>query len=166
MWRPLLVCCATLLAAGCTRVVAGSAVPGFPGMLDTAAVDVDRVLLDQSRMRAITGADDHLTIIPTMDGTSPVDIDALAGTTPPACRFIYAETATFGPDVESFHKTTFQYPPRGGLISEGAAGYHDADAARHAFDVLVATVEHCATGSDGSALIGDWHADAQSLHTR
>ena len=89
--------------------------------------NVDTILLDQSRMRAITGAGEHLTIIPSMDGTprwtsmrSPIPRRA-------ECRFIYAETATFGPDVEEFHKTTFQDPPDGALISEGAAAYRDAD---------------------------------------
>jgi hypothetical protein len=165
MLRSLLACCAALLAAACTRVVDGAALPAF-GAGPMSRVDVDRVLLDQSRMRAITGTDDHLTIIPSMDGKSLIDLDKLADTAPPQCRFIYAETATFGPDVESFHKTTFQYPPRGGLISEGAAGYSDAGAARHAFDALVATVESCATSSGGLLFVGNWHADAQSLHTR
>ncbi|MGH3635816.1 sensor domain-containing protein [Mycobacterium sp.] len=163
--RSLLACCAALLATACTRMVDGSAVLPF-GAGALSGVDVDRVLLDQTRMRAITGADDRLTIIPSMDGKSPVDIDTFADTAPPQCRFVYAETATFGPDVESFHKTTFQYPPRGGLISEGAAAYRDAGTARHAFDVLVTTVESCATSSVGSLLIGDWYADAGSLHTR
>ncbi|KAA8964829.1 MAG: sensor domain-containing protein [Mycobacterium sp.] len=160
--RLLLVSGAALLAAACTRVVDGAALPA-PG---EPALEVDRVLLDQSRMRAITGADEHLTIIPTMDTTSPVDVDALAETVPVACRFVYAETATFGPDVESFHKTTFQYPPRGALISEGAAAYHDAPTAQRALDVLVTTVESCARTPNGGLLVGDWHADAHSLHTR
>lgn len=166
MWsRLLLACCSALLAAACTRLVDGTALPAF-GAGPISGVDVDRVLLDQSRMRAITGTDDHLTIIPSMDGKSLVDLDRLADTAPAQCRFIYAETATFGPDVETFHKTTFQYPPRGGLISEGAAAYRDAGVARHAFGNLVTTVERCATSSDGLLFIGDWHADAQSLHTR
>ncbi len=123
--RPLVLCCAALLAAACTRVVGGAAVPAFGAGPNLSGVDVDRVLLDQNRMRAITGADEHLTIIPSMDGKSPVDVDTLAKTAPPQCRFVYADTATFGPDIEEFHKTTFQYPPRGGLISEGAAAYRD-----------------------------------------
>lgn len=159
MLRSLLAWCA-LGAAACTRVADGTALPAFG-----VAPMIDRILLDQSRMRAITGTDDHLTIIPSMDVKSPIDLDTLAGTAPPQCRFVYAETVTFGPDVESFHKTTFQYPPRSGLISEGAAGYRDAGAARHAFDALVDTVESCAN-SGGLRFIGDWHADAQSLHTR
>jgi hypothetical protein len=163
--RSLLTGCAALLAAACTRVVGGAGLPA-PSAEAGSGIDVDRVLLDQSRMKAITGADDHLTVIPTMDGKSPIDLDALAEMVPAACRFVYAETATFGPEVESFHKTTFQYPPRGALISEGAAGYHDAGAARRALEALVLTVEGCATISDGALFVGDWHADEQSLHTR
>ena len=161
-----MLCAAALLAAACTRVADGTALPGFGAGTSLSAVDVDQVLLDQSRMRAITGADDHLTIIPSMDGKSPVDIDTLAKIAPPQCRFVYADTATFGPDIEAFHKTTFQYPPRGGLISEGAAGYRDADTARHAFGALVASVRDCANSEAGAGYVGDWNADDQSLHTR
>lgn len=163
--RLVLVCCVVLLSAACTRVVGGVGMAAFPGTL-ASGVDVDAILLDQSRMQAITGGGEHLTIIPSMDGKSPVDIDTLAAKAPPQCRFVYAETATFGPDIEGFHKTTFQYPPQGGLISEGAAAYRDAGTAHRAFDVLVATVEGCSTTSDGSVYVGDWYADAQSLHTR
>jgi hypothetical protein len=120
-WLPLL-CAVVALVASCTRVVDGAAVAGSgAGRRVVQGVDVDMILLDQSRMRAITGAGEHLTIIPSMDGTSPVDIDALADNAPRECRFIYAETATFGRDLEAFHKTTFQDPPDGALISEGAA---------------------------------------------
>jgi hypothetical protein len=166
MLRPLVLCCAALLAVACTRVVGGAAVPAYGGGLPTASVDVDEVLLDQSRMRAITGAGDDLTIIPSMDGKQPVDVDTLVGTAPPECRFVYAETATFGPDVEQFHKTTFQDPPDSALISEGAAGYRDAGTVQHAFDTLVATVDGCAASSRGSWLVGDWTADQRSLRTR
>jgi hypothetical protein len=117
-------------------------------------------------MRAITGAGEHLTIIPSMDGTSPVDIEALADNAPRECRFIYAETATFGRDLEAFHKTTFQDPPDGALISEGAAAYRDADTARRAFGALVSTVGDCANGSSGQLYVGDWNADATSLRLR
>ncbi|GLV09098.1 sensor domain-containing protein [Mycobacterium intracellulare subsp. chimaera] len=129
-------------------------------------VNVDTILLDQSRMRAITGAGEHLTIIPSMDGTSPVNIDALAQTAPRECRFIYDETATFGTDLEAFHKTTFQDPPDGALISEGAAAYRDADTARTAFNALVGTVGDCANGSGGQLYVGEWNADGTSLHLR
>ncbi|MCV6970998.1 sensor domain-containing protein [Mycobacterium bohemicum] len=163
--RALALCAAVALTAACTRVVDGAALPGF-GATRTAVhgVDVDTILLDQSRMRAITGAGEHLFIIPSMDGTNPVDIDALADSTPKECRFVFAETATFGPDVEEFHKTTFQDPPDGALISEGAAAYRDADTARHAFGALVTAVGDCAAGSSGQTLVGDWNADARSLH--
>ena len=163
--RPLLLCGAVLLTAACTRVVGGTAILGFgPAAKGIQGVNVDTILLDQSRMRAITGAGEHLTIIPSMDGSRPVDIDALADTTPKECRFLYAETATFGPDVEEFHKTTFQDPPDGALISEGAAAYRDVDTARRAFGGLAKAVGDCAGGSQGQLLVGDWNANADSLH--
>ena len=164
--RRLMLCAAALLAAACTRTVGGTASSAFGAQHTPAGVDVDQVLLDQSRMRAITGADEQLTIIPSMDGKSPVDIDTLAKIAPPQCRFIYADTATFGPDLEAFHKTTFQYPPRGGLISEGAAAYRDADTARRAFGALVATVRDCADSSAGPGYVGAWNADERALQTR
>jgi PknH-like extracellular domain len=164
--RPLVLCCAAVMAAACTRVVDGTAVPGYGAAQNLSGVDVNRVLLDQSRMQAITGGGEHLTIIPSMDGDSPVDINALAPSAPPDCRFVYADSATFGPDIETFHKTTFQDPPHGGLISEGAAAYRDADTARHAFSALVATVSHCADSSAGSRFVGTWNSDEQSLQTR
>jgi hypothetical protein len=164
--RALVWCCAALVAAACTRVVGGAAVPAFGRLGPLSGVDVDEVLLDQSRMRAITGTGDDLTIIPSMDGKQLVDLDSLAQTAPRQCRFFYADTATFGVDVEQFHKTTFQYPPKRALISEGAAGYRDVDTARRSFDTLVTTVEHCATTSSGWLLVGEWSAQDDSLHTR
>ena len=163
--RPLLLCGAALLTAACTRAVGGTAVPGFgPAARGVHGVNVDTILLDQSRMRSITGAGEHLTIVPSMDGNRPVDIDALAGSTPLECRFVYAETATFGPDIEEFHKTTFQDPPDGALISEGAAAYRDVDAARRAFGALVTTVGDCAGGSAGEQFVGEWNTNSNSLH--
>jgi PknH-like extracellular domain len=165
--RLALWCGAALLAVSCTRVVDGAAVAASDANRRVVqGVNVDSILLDQSRMRAITGAGEHLTIIPSMDGTSPVDIDALADNAPRECRFIYAETATFGRDLEAFHKTTFQDPPAGALISEGAAAYRDADTAHRAFRALVSTVGDCANGSSGQLYVGDWNADATSLHLR
>lgn len=163
--RPLLLCGVVLLAVACTRVVDGTALPGYGATRKVVhGVDVDTILLDQPRMRAITGAGEHLNIIPSMDGTSPVDVEALADATPKECRFLFAETVTFGPDIEEFHKTTFQDPPDGALISEGAATYRDVDTARHALGALVNTVGNCAGGSAGRLLVGDWNADAKSLH--
>jgi hypothetical protein len=162
--RSLLWVSAALLVTACTRVVGGTAVPGFAmGARGVQGVNVDQILLNQSRMRAITGGGDSLTIIPSMDGNRPVDIDVLADNTPRPCRFIFAETATFGPDIEEFHKTTFQDPPKGGLISEGAAAYRDVATARRAFGALVATVGDCAASDAGQLYVGDWQAGADSL---
>ena len=138
--------------ASCARVVDGAAVAGSgAGRRVVQGVDVDTILLDQSRMRAITGAGEHLTIIPSMDGTSPRWTSTRWPITRRAeCRFIYAETATFGPDIEAFHKTTFQDPPDGALISEGAAAYRDADAARRAFAALVAPSATARTAPAGN----------------
>ncbi|UMB68088.1 sensor domain-containing protein [Mycobacterium paraterrae] len=162
--RRLALCAAALLAAACTRVVGGA--PTTETGLTPSEFDVGRVMLDQPRMQAITGGGEHLTVIPSMDTASPVDIDTLAQTAPPPCRFVFAETVTFGPDVEAFHKTTFQDPPHGGIISEGAAAYHDGDTARRAFGALVSTVRTCADSSVGYGLIGAWNADDRSLQTR
>lgn len=164
--RSLLLSCAVLLTVACTRVVDGVAMPthgpGPPGPL--GGRHVGEILLNQSRMQAITGAAEHLTIIPSMDGTRPVDIDQLAEALPQPCRFVFAETVTFGPDIAEFHKTTFQDPPDGALISEGAAAYRDIDTARRAFDALVGTVGSCAGSSAGDQFVGDWKADAAALH--
>jgi hypothetical protein len=161
----LLLCWAILLTAACTRVVDGEALPAY-GAVPLGVLDAGTLMLDQSRMRAITGAGEHLTIIPSMDGRYPVDIEDLATAAPQECRFIFAETATFGPDVKAFHKTTFQDPPDGGLISEGAASYRDDDTARRAFDALVTTVGDCADTSKGWLFINTWHADRDSLRMR
>ena len=127
-------------------------------------IDVETIMLDQSQMRAITGGD--LTIIPTMDAKTPVDIQPLVETTPPQCQWIFAETRTFGPDVEEFHKTTFQNPPGGGLISEGAAAYRDAVTARRAFDYLVSLVDGCSATPLGPMFVGDWTVSVDTLQTR
>lgn len=166
--RLLLLCGAAALLVACTRVVSGAAVPAFgtPERQGVHGVKVDMILLDQSRMRAITGAGEHLTIIPSMDGDYPVDIDALAQTAPPSCRFVYAETVTFGPDIAEFHKTTFQDPPDGALISEGAAAYRDVATAQRAFGALVSTVGGCAGSSQGDLYVGEWEHDDSSLHVR
>lgn len=123
-------------------------------------------MLDQSQMRAITGAGEDLTIIPTMDGKVPVDIELLTESAPPQCQWVFAETQTFGPEVEEFRKTTFQNPPDGGLISEGAAAYRDPVTARGAFDDLVALVDGCSSTTFGPMFVGDWTATADTLQTR
>ncbi|MFG1929449.1 sensor domain-containing protein [Mycobacterium sp. NPDC048908] len=167
--RTLAVWCgAILVASGCSQTVGGNPVRAVPGVDDESLspVDVETVMLDQAQMRAITGAGDDLTIIPSMDGKVPVDIDQLAKTTPPQCQWVFEETQTFGRDVEEFHKTTFQNPPDGGLISEGAAAYRDPATAHRAFDGLVALVDGCSTTPLGGMFVGDWSSTPDSLQMR
>ena len=164
-----MVCCAAVLVtAGCALTVGGRALKATPGIDDESLspVDVETLMLDQSQMRAITGAGEDLTIIPSMDGKFPVDIDQLAKTAPPQCQWVFEETQTFGRDVEEFHKTTFQNPPRGGLISEGAAAYRDPATARRAFDGLAALVDGCASTPLGAMFVGDWNSTPDSLQMR
>lgn len=124
------------------------------------------MLLETAQMQAITGAGEALTIIPSMDGKIPVDIEPLMEQMPEQCAWLFAESQTFGDEVEEFHKTTFQNPPDGGLISQGAAGYRDAPTARRAFDGLVALVDGCATTDYGPAYIGEWAMTPDGVHTR
>ncbi len=162
------ICAAALVAAGCAQTVAGTATRTAPEIDEESRspVDVESVMLDQAQMRAITGAGDALTIVPSMDGKSPVDVSDLMNGTPQECQWYFAETQTFGSEVEEFHKTTFQNPPDGGLISEGAAAYRDQETARHAFADLVGRVYDCGSTELGSTFIGDWNADADTLTMR
>lgn len=166
--RTLLWCAAAILSAGCTQTVGGHALRAVPGIDDDSLspIDVETIMLDQSQMRAITGAGDDLTIIPTMDGKVPVDVEPLTESAPPQCQWVFAETQTFGPDVEEFHKTTFQNPPDGGLISEGAAAYRDAATARRAFDALVARVDRCGATPLAAIFVGDWTVSSDTLQMR
>jgi hypothetical protein len=161
-------CASALLVTGCTQTLAGNALKAAPGIDDDSLspVDVETIMLDQSQMRAITGAGEDLSIIPTMDGKVPVDIEPLVENAPPQCEWVFAETQTFGPDVEEFHKTTFQNPPEGNLISEGAAAYRDPVTARGAFDDLVALVDGCGATTFGPMFVGDWTATVDTLQTR
>jgi hypothetical protein len=164
--RLLPVLCAALLTVACTHTVTGSAARAAPGVDDDSRspIDVDAVLLGQSQMRAITGGGDDLTIIPTMDGKSPVDVTVFANRVPKECGWLFAETQIFGDEVEEFHETTYQNPPRGALISQGAAGYRDAPTARRAFDGVAGLVGAC--GSSTSGYVGEWTATADSIRTR
>lgn len=166
--RALVAGAAAVLTAGCVAVVDGTAVRPVPGLDDDSRspVDVDTVLLDTAQIQAITGAGEHLTIIPSMDGKIPVDIEPLMEQMPAPCRWLFAESQTFGAEVEEFHKTTFQNPPDGGLISQGAAGYRDAATARRALDGLAALVDGCGTSVYGPAYIGEWTAWADGVQTR
>lgn len=166
--RALLACGAVALATGCVSMVDGTAVRPVPGLDEDSRspVDVDMLLLDTTQMQAITGAGEDLTIVPSMDGKIPVDIEPLMQSVPTQCGWLFAETQTFGDEVEEFHKTTFQNPPDGGLISQGAAGYRDEPTARRAFDTLVARVGGCDATGVGPAYVGDWTATSDTLSTR
>jgi PknH-like protein len=164
--RLLPAVCAAVLVAGCSTTVAGTPVASAPGFDEPSrsAVDADDVLLDQSQIRAITGGGDDLTVIPSMDGKSPVDVDVLAERVPPQCAWLFAETQTFGHHLEDFHKTTYQNPPEGALISQGAGAYRDVATAREAFDGLVGRVDAC--GSSTAGYVGEWTADLNAIRTR
>lgn len=167
--RPILVWgAAALLVAGCTQSISGTAVRAVPGIDDDSLspVDVETVVLDQSQMRAITGAGDDLSIIPSMDGKIPVDVEPFVKSAPPQCEWLFAESQTFGPDVEEFHKTTFQNPPDGALISEGVAAYRNVETARAAFDSLVGRVDGCGSTTLGPTLVGEWTASGETLSMR
>ena len=160
-------CVGALVTAGCAYQVPGLAVmPAGEGPLSPPLVDADNILLDLSRMRGITGARDDLTIIPSMDGKYPVDIDLLAKDAPAPCRFMFADTATFGRDVDDFHKTTYQDPPDHALISQAAAVYADRQGARRALDALTGLADECATTRFGQIYLGDVTADGDSLRIR
>ena len=160
-------CAIALAAAGCVNQLPGLAVlppgerPGSP-----LRVDVDALMLDLPRMRGITGGGEDLNIIPSMDSEYPVDVGLLADEVPPPCRFLFAETSTFGRDVADFHKTTYQDPPVGGLISQAAAAYRDAASARAALDALSAVAADCAQTSFGPTYVGDLTAGDDALRVR
>lgn len=166
--RPLLVLAAAMCVAACAQTTAGTAVRSAPGIDDDSRspIDVDTVLLEQSQMRAITGAGDDLTIIPSMDGKWPVDIDQLARAAPPQCQWYFIESQTFGPEIEEFHKTTYQNPPDAALISQGAAAYRDPETARRAFNGLAGLVAECGFTAAGPVFVGDWTSSGDSISTR
>ena len=167
-WLALVAGLVAALVPACTNTVTGAAVPAVPGIDDDSRspVDVDVVLLEQAQMRAITGAGDDLTVIPSMDGKLPVDIEGLLDAAPAQCRWFFAETETFGPEVEEFHKTTYQDPPDAALISQGAAAYQDPATARRAFDGLAGLVADCESTQYGPLLVGDSTFADESLQLR
>jgi hypothetical protein len=167
-WSTLVAGCSVALMSACTHTVPGSAVRAAGGLDEDSRspVDVESVLLEQTQMRAITGAGEDLTIIPSMDGKAPVDIDVLAEPAPAPCRWFFQETTTFGFDVEEFHKTTYQDPPDGALISQGAAAYRDPPTARRAFDGLAGLIAACAATPGGRVFVGEVTSTGDSLHLR
>lgn len=166
--RAAALCAATMLVAGCAQTVNGLAVRPLPGIDEDSLspVDVDTVLLERAQMQAITGGGEDLTAIPGMDSKSPVDIDVLLESVPLQCQWVFAETQVFGSEVEEFHKSTFQDPPRGGLISQAAAGYRDASVAQRAFNDLVGRITGCDGTDSGPAIVGDVTTAPDSAHTR
>jgi hypothetical protein len=158
-----------VLVAGCTRQVNGSPALPYnetPGPVVVLAAHADDLMLDLARMRAITGAGEALTAIPTMDGKYPVDIEVLARGVPQPCRFIFAETETFSRNTADFHKITYQRPPGAGLISQAAAVYRDPQTARATFDGLVDRATACAESSAGPAFVGYVASGEDSLQLR
>jgi hypothetical protein len=170
MRRATVTCLAmAAVLAGCTRETSGSPALPYtetPGPVVVLAADADDLMLDLAQMRAITGAGDKLTAIPTMDGKYPVDIDILARGVPQPCRFIFAETETFSLNMADFHKTTYQRPPSAGLISQAAAVYRDPLTAKAAFDSLVNRAAACAESSAGPTFVGYVVSGEDSLQLR
>ncbi|WP_370329577.1 sensor domain-containing protein [Mycolicibacterium hippocampi] len=166
--RASALCAVVLLVAGCAHTVDGTAVRSVPGIDEDSRspVDVDVVLLKRAQMQAVTGAGDDLTAIPGMDSKVPVDIDVMFESVPPQCQWVFAESQIFGTEGEEFRKSTFQNPPRGGLISQAAAGYRDSAAAQRAFDGLVERIGGCDATDSGPAIVGAVTTTEDSVATR
>lgn len=162
------LCVVAVLACGCAQTVGGSAVRAIPGIDEDSRspVDVDAVLLDRSQMQALSGDGEDLTPIPGMDGKAPVDIDLMMGSVPPQCQWVFAETQVFGSEVEEFHKTSYQSPPRGALISQAAAGYRDPATAQRTMDNVVGHIRGCDETGLGPSIVGDVSTTVDSAHTR
>lgn len=165
--RRVLMVLAALATAGCTTVVTGRPVPDpNENLFGAAPFSAAELLLGVDRIRAITGGDESLNVIPTMDTEYPVDIEPLVETAPPECALVFAETEVFGRDYAAFHKTTYQYPPESGLISEAAAVYSDSDAAAAAFRTLSAHVYTCGATDYGATYLGEPTDGENTLRTR
>jgi hypothetical protein len=156
---------AAMLASGCMKQVDGQAVRAPDGP-PPGVLDVDQIVLGIEQMRAITGAGQDLMAVPGMDGKALVDVDELAEQVPRECRFVFSDTATFGTAVAGFRKISFQNPPAGVLITEGAAAYVGPAEAARAFNALQTTVTGCAGTAYGAVLVGQWNAEAESLSMR
>ena len=90
--RLAVVCATAVLAAGCAQTIHGTAHRAAPAIDDESRspIDVESVMLDQAQMRAITGAGEDLTIVPSMDGKIPVDVSDLMNGTPQECQWYFA----------------------------------------------------------------------------
>lgn len=168
MLRSVLLSVAALAATACTNQIAGTAVPQSPenGSVPSTSVSASELLLSIESIRAITGGGDELSVIPTMDTSSPVDIEPLVDTTPAECAVVFAETAVFGRTWTGFHKTTYQYPPESGIISQAAAIYPDDDEAQRAFRTLSSTLFTCGATEFGSVYLGEASDAENSVSTR
>jgi len=162
--RLALVCTAAVLASGCTQRVDGAALP-VSSKTPGGVVKVDGVLLGRAQMRAVTDSL-GLTVSPGMNGKAPIDDRESARSVPPFCQFVFADSATFGPDAEDFRKTSYRVDADSERISEAAASYDGATAARRAFARLRDDVIDCADSFYGRFLVGEWTADAASVRMR
>ncbi|MEW5808997.1 MAG: sensor domain-containing protein [Actinomycetota bacterium] len=172
----VLLCALAIVASGCTLTVAGTATRPVPALDENSRspVDVDTVLLDRPQMQALSGAGADLTPVPGMESKVPVDIptdagflpDAFARELPQECGWLFAETQVFGPAVEEFHKSTYQNPRRGGLLSQAAAGYPDTATAATALADLTRDIGACGSSEQGAALVGEVVTSADSVRIR
>lgn len=162
--RPVVVCAVVILVSACTRQVDGEAVHPMAAR-PAGVVDVDELLLGPQQIRAITDSD-ALTGVSGRSGKDPVDDAESAAAVPQACRFLFSDSATFGPDREDFTTTTYRIPPpNAATISEAAAAYRDVAEAAAAFTALRTTAIGCADSPFGF-LVGAWTADAHSMRMR
>jgi hypothetical protein len=157
---------AAILATGCAHTVGGTPLMPATEGARYGTTDVDEVLLTTPELREITGAGSDMTAVPGMDSKKTVDDENLVESAPPECRFVFRESVIFGPDVEQFHKTSFQTPPQSALMSEAAAAYLNADAARRAYNNVANMVVTCGNSVFASTFVGQWTANQQNLHTR
>lgn len=172
----VLLCAVAILLSGCAQTVAGTATRPVPGLDEDSRspVDVDAVLLDRSQMQALTGSGPHLTAIPGTESKVPVDIPMNTGFLPeqvvrdvPAqCEWLFAETQVFGSAVEEFHKTIYQNPARGALISQAAAGYVDPATAVGALTGLTRRIDECGDTDQGPVLVGEVSATDDAVSIR
>ncbi|KRE32071.1 hypothetical protein ASG82_03750 [Mycobacterium sp. Soil538] len=172
----VLLCAVAILVSGCAHTVAGTATRPAPGLDEDSRspVDVDTVLLDRAQLQAITGSGPELTAIPGTESKVPVDIPMNTGflpamvvrDVPSQCEWLFAETQVFGSTVEEFHKTIYQNPARGALISQAAAGYVDPATAAGALTGLTRRIDDCGDTDQGPVLVGEVSGTDDSVSIR